>query len=92
MNDIKEIEIDNERIYLKKSKVFGWNVIYPIKINDKYNWKNFLYGGNIFKIFWIIVIVLFVLTYAYEYSHNLNFCFEFIEKYNVLVKRYGSLA
>ena len=32
--DIKKIEIDNETIYLKKSKLFGWGVVYPVKNED----------------------------------------------------------
>lgn len=65
---IKEIVIDNEIIYLKKHKWFGWNIIYPSKINNKTNWKNFLIGGSWLRFILIILIIIIVLGCVYEYS------------------------
>ena len=37
---IKEIYIDGERIFISKSKLFGYKVVYPLKIDGKINWKH----------------------------------------------------
>ena len=42
---IKEIEIEGEKIFLKKS-FLGYGVVHPIKIDGKINWKNLLAGGS----------------------------------------------
>ena len=68
MKDIKEIEINNETIYLKKG-FFGWRVIYPYKVNGKINWKNLIAGGNWWNLVIIGVIVLIILGAVYEYSN-----------------------
>lgn len=56
--DLKEIEIDNEKIYLRKD-MFGWRVVNPIKINNKLNWKNLWLGNRrviIFTIIWLLIM------------------------------------
>lgn len=61
MKGIKEVEIDGEKIYLKKS-IFGWGIIHPIKENGKINWKNLIAGGSWIKLgitaFFIILLLL----------------------------------
>lgn len=58
MGDIHKVVINEETIYLKNSKFFGWGVVYPIKIDGKINWKNLISGGNWNK----LLIILFYLT------------------------------
>lgn len=65
--DIKEIVIDNEKLYLKKGR-FGWGIVHPIKIDGKINWKNLIAGGSWWKLGGIIFIVLIILGCVYEYS------------------------
>lgn len=65
--DIKEIVIDNEKLYLSKGKL-GWSVVHPIKIDGKINWKNLVAGGSWWKLGGIIFIVLIILGCIYEYS------------------------
>lgn len=80
---IHEIEIDSDRIYLKKSKLFGWSVVQPIKTDNKTNLKNLLYGGSLWNLLLITIIVFMILAYAFEYTKNLDTCAKVIEWYNV---------
>lgn len=68
-HNIKQVEIDGEKIYLKKSPMFGWGVVYPLKNEDgSIHWKNFI--GN--KGTWIsaFFIVILFLVFAYIYYHD----------------------
>ena len=52
----KYIEIENEKIYLKKSVLFGWSVVYPNINNDgSINWMNVIFGGkyNLIKLIFL---------------------------------------
>jgi len=72
-----KIELENEVLYLKKSKIFGWSLVYPIKIDGKYNWKNILLGGswhNLFKILLVVGIILFI---AFSYKHDVANCIKY---------------
>lgn len=64
---IQEIQINNERVFLKKG-FFGWKVVKPIKIDDKINWKNLICGGSWFNLFVVFLIVIIILGCLYEYS------------------------
>jgi len=64
---IKEIEIDGERISLKKSGK-NWRVVKPIKIDGKINWKNLLAGGSWWNLFGIALIVILIIGCINEYS------------------------
>ena len=71
MDKIKEVNIDGERLFLKKSKT-GWRIVYPIKIDGKINKKNLFLGGswwNIVKIGLLIGAILFV---TWAYSHDIE--------------------
>jgi len=57
---IKEIEIEGERIYIKKS-FLGWAVVHPIKTDGKINWKNLLAGGSWIKLGLVIGFVIIAL-------------------------------
>ena len=60
---IKEIEIEGERIFLKKS-FLGWGVVHPLKVDGEWNWKNFITGGSwanlIINIITIIIILILI--------------------------------
>jgi hypothetical protein len=70
MKEIKEVNITGDRIYLTKSKLFGYKVVYPIRNEDRtINWKNLISGGSWIKLGIVILIVLIILGCVYEYSH-----------------------
>ena len=57
-NKIKEVDIENEKVYLIKD-ILGWRVVNPIKTNGKFNWKNFILGNRkviIFTIIWLLIM------------------------------------
>lgn len=68
MKGIKEIELDGEIIKLKKSKIFGWGIINPIKEDGKINWKNLLIGGSWIKFIFLVLMILFIIGASIEYS------------------------
>lgn len=59
IDKIKEIEIEGEKIYLRKD-MFGWRVVNPIKNSDgTFNWKNLWFGNRkviIFTIIWLLIM------------------------------------
>lgn len=84
MEKHESIEINGEKVYLKKSKIFGWGIVYPNKNEDgTYNWFNLLTGGSWLRLFIVIAIVLLVLGIAYEYMSNLAICQQYINYYNL---------
>lgn len=62
---VKEVEIEGEVVYLKKS-FLGWGVVHPIKINNKINWKNLIAGGNWIKLLMIIIFVFICIGAIFE--------------------------
>ncbi len=65
----KQIEIEGEKIYLNKSKFFGWSVIHPDYNEDgSINWFNFITGGSYARLILMGVIVFVILGFLYEYS------------------------
>ena len=62
MGSIRTIELDGEKIHLRKSTLFkmGWNVVHPVKNDDgSINWFNAL-CGNYKGLVNLIVIALIV--------------------------------
>lgn len=81
MENIKKIEIENEKVFLKKS-FDGWRVVHPYKNEDgSFNWFNFFTGGSYLKLIIIIVIVIIIVGVCYEYQTNLKYCNDFINNY-----------
>ena len=81
---IEKINLNNESIYLAKSKFFGWGVVYPNKNDDgSINWFNLLTGGSLLRLFIVIIIVLLVIGLAYEYMGNLSQCQIAFDYYNL---------
>lgn len=82
MESIREIEIDKEKIFLKRS-FDGWRVIYPYKnLDGSYNWFNILTGGSYFKLLIIIIIILIICFFLFEYWRNLNYCTGLLQQLN----------
>jgi hypothetical protein len=67
MKKIDVVEIEGEKVYLRKS-FLGWKVVYPIKIEGKTNWKNLIAGGNWWNLLKIAVLVAMILIVVSEYS------------------------
>ena len=81
MKDINEIEINSEKIYLKKSKIFGWTVVYPTKNPDgSINWFNLITGGSWLRLVALIVIIIIILGFFYEYSTQARLLASLLEK------------
>jgi len=75
--NIKELTVEGDKIFLKKSKYFNWKVVHPYRIDGKINWKNLIAGGNWFNLLWIALIIGIILGCLYEYSvvlKSLNEC------------------
>jgi len=83
MKEIKEVEINNEMVYLRKT-FLGWGEVKPIKINGKINWKNFLIGGSWIKFAIMVLIVLIVLGSVYEYSNTLTIANECLNQTKIM--------
>lgn len=66
-----KVEVGGEIVYLRKSFI-GWGVIHPIKINNKFNWMNFITGGHWLKPVIIALIVLIILGCISEYNTATN--------------------
>lgn len=74
MTEIKSVEIDNEKIYLKKSLGY-WGVVYPLKKDDgSWNWFNIITGGDLTKFFFLLVMFILLLLAINEYSSNIKYC------------------
>jgi hypothetical protein len=68
---IKEIEIEGNRIHLRKS-VGSWRVVHPIKINGKINWKNLISGGNWMNPIAVSIVIIVIIGFLNEYVSNLR--------------------
>ena len=79
---MEKININNEEIYLKKSKWFGWGVIKPYKIDGEINWKNLLIGGSWLKFGIMVGAVLIILGAISEYTTALRVANECLDKIN----------
>ena len=77
---IKEIQIDNERLFVKKSKIFGWGFVNPIKIDGKVNWKNLLIGGSWIRFILLAVLILIIAGCVNEYISVINLANECINQ------------
>ena len=58
-NQIKQTEIEGEKIYLRKD-FFGWRTVNPIKNDDgTINWKNLWLGNRkviIYTVIWLLIM------------------------------------
>lgn len=67
-NQIKEVELGGERVFLKKSNIFGWGVVHPPKIDGKINWKNLIIGGSWVKTIFLGIFLILIYMAAKEYG------------------------
>ena len=77
------IEINNERIYLRKG-FLGWNIIYPNRIDGKKNWKHIIAGKSWWNLLGVILLVLLILGCIYEYSNALNVANECLKQTQII--------
>jgi len=79
---IEKIETSKgEVINVKKSKFFGWGIVYPWKNEDgSWNWFNILTGGSWAKVIIIAIIVLIIFVGIIEYRTAVNVANECLEQ------------
>lgn len=65
--NIKELSLEGDKVFLKKSKYFGWNVVKPYRIDGKIVWKNLLTGGNWWNLLKVTLIVGLIIGCISEY-------------------------
>ena len=70
--EIKELSIEGERVFVKKSNIFGWGFVKPAMIYGKRNWKNILIGGSSIKFGLLIFVLLVIAGVTQEYSTAVN--------------------
>lgn len=85
MKKYHEVEVGGELVYLRKS-FLGWGVIYPVKVNNKINWKNLIIGGHWLKPIIIISIVLIILGCISEYNQAVTLANECLNKEIIIWK------
>jgi len=90
--EAQNIPVD-EKIYLKKSKAFGWEVVHPYRNEDgTINWFNFLTGGSWWNLFVVGIIVVIILGCVYQYSKDINIlldCFRVPGQLEVCKQSFG---
>jgi len=77
--DIKTIYINGERIFIKKSPLFGWGVVHPPKVDGKWNIKNLIAGGSWLKLGFLALIIFFIYGAIKEYVGALELAKRYIE-------------
>jgi hypothetical protein len=70
--EIKELNIEGERVFVKKSNIFGWGFVKPYKVDGKINWKNLLIGGSWIKFGLLMLAILIFIGCVSEYSTALK--------------------
>lgn len=94
MNKILKAEElpSEEKVYLKKG-FKGWQVVHPIRNEDKsINWKNLLTGGSWWNVIITLIIVLIIVGVLYEYSTTVNMfldCFRVAGQLEVCKEAFG---
>ena len=85
MEGVKELNIEGERVFVKKSKIFGWGFVSPGKIDGKTNWKNVLTGGSWFNLIKVGVLALLLIGAAYEYSTAVKIANECLARATIII-------
>jgi hypothetical protein len=90
---------EKEKVYLKKG-ILGYRLVYPIKIDGKFNIVNLLVGGwaNLFKLIFILFIIFgFIFIYYHDtkemqkvVANPCEYCSS-LDMQNVLGYRYSKL-
>ena len=72
MRGVKYIDVDEDRVALKKTGT-GYRVIQPWKNEDKsINWFNVLTGGSWANLILVFIFVVIILGAVSEYASNIN--------------------
>ena len=82
---IKEIEINGDRIFLKKNNYLGWSTVSPYKIDGKINWKNLLIGGSWIKFITLLIMLGLLGLAINEYSNTVQIAKDCLESANFLI-------
>ena len=77
---IEEINIGGDRIFLKRSKYFGWGIVNPIKVDGKINWKNFLIGGSWVRFGILVLLIILIGLTINEYATTVKLLGECLER------------
>lgn len=84
MNQFKKVDVEGTQLYLNKSKIFGWSVVYPVKNEDgSINWKHLIAGRTWWNLALIAMFILIFLAAGYEYNQNFQACKEAMEWFNL---------
>jgi len=67
MEKRKEIDIDGERVFVRKKYNGGYRIVHPNKIDGKIVWKNLIAGGKWNNLLFIAGIVLLLIGSILEY-------------------------
>ena len=93
-NEIIKVHPNNEEVFLKKSKLFGWGVVYPFKNeNESNNWFNILTGGTWSKLIVLVIIILMICGFFYNTANNINAlldCFRVPGMLDKCIEAYGT--
>ena len=80
-----EIEKIKDDLYIQRSKLSGWKIVYPIKKDldkpytlDNIHWKNLLTGGGWFKLLVTIFIFAIIIFSVWAYLNDTKICRELI--------------
>ena len=81
--DFKIIEVDGDKIYLKKSGE-SYRIIHPVYNSDgSYNYKNLFAGGSWWNLVFIIFCVAIAIGFFFEYHSNLELCSKVMAQKNL---------
>jgi hypothetical protein len=71
-------EVNGEIVYTKKRQV------YPV-INEEgeINWFNFLTGGTYWKLIGIIIFIVIMVGFVFEYHYNFKVCADLMNQQNL---------
>lgn len=68
MKKVSEVEVEGEKILLRKD-FLGWHRVYPNRDeNGKLIWKNLIAGGSWIRLFIVVVFVILLILAIIEYS------------------------
>jgi hypothetical protein len=79
MKKVNEVEVEGEKILLRKD-ILGWHRVYPNKDeNGKIIWKNLIAGGSWFRLFLVAIIVILIVLAINEYRQAVTMAYDCVE-------------
>ncbi len=85
MKKVSEVEIEGEKVLLRKD-FLGWHVVYPNKDeNGKIIWKNLIAGGSWIKLGITIGFVILLILAIIEYSTTTRIALECLNKTTIKI-------